>query len=147
MDDGFLPDSRLRGMEVEANRIFDIYRKQYFEGGYSSVYFFETEEKSPTGFGACFLIHKDIVQEKGLDKGWWDSIHVFEATQEKKGQFLYKLTTTVIVSLTLSNVGAPTPSSSSSSSPSPPPPPPRPPPPQPPRTPATLARTWTCPAP
>ena len=65
MEDGFLPDARLRGMEVELNRIFDVYRRQYFEGGYSSVYLFETEEKSPVGYGACFLIHKDIVQEKG----------------------------------------------------------------------------------
>jgi hypothetical protein len=29
MDDGFLPNQRLRAMEIEANKIFDIYRKQY----------------------------------------------------------------------------------------------------------------------
>ena len=45
-------------MEIEANKIFDIYRKQYFEGGYSSVYFFDTEAKDDKSFGACFLIHK-----------------------------------------------------------------------------------------
>jgi capping protein beta len=104
MDDGILPDPRLRALETEANAIFDIYRRQYFEGGFSSVYFFDTEEKSPTSFGSCFLIHKDIAQEKGLDRGWWDSIHVFEAAQEKKGSYVYKLITTVIVSLQLSNV-------------------------------------------
>lgn len=36
-----------------------------------------------------------------MDKGWWDSIHVFEvvADPSKKGGFTYKLTTTVMVSL------------------------------------------------
>lgn len=101
MDDGFQPDARLRAMEVEANKIFDIYRKQYFEGGYSSVYFFDTEAKDDKSFGACFLIHKDVAKDKGMDKGWWDSIHVFEVMGDvsKKGSFTYKLTTTVMVSL------------------------------------------------
>lgn len=101
MDDGFVPDARLRAMEIEANKIFDIYRKQYFEGGYSSVYFFDTEAKDDKSFGACFLIHKDVAKDKGMDKGWWDSIHVFEVMGDvsKKGSFTYKLTTTVMVSL------------------------------------------------
>jgi capping protein (actin filament) muscle Z-line, beta len=101
MEDGFLPNSRLRAMEVEANKIFDIYRRQYFEGGFSSVYFFDTEERDDKAFGACFLIHKDVQKEKGLEKGWWDSIHVFEVSADKKGFFNYKLTTTVMVSLGL----------------------------------------------
>jgi len=62
--DGFVPPERLRKMEVEANLLFDVYRKLYFEGGYSSVYFFETDDKSPTSFGACFLIHKDVPSTK-----------------------------------------------------------------------------------
>jgi len=79
-----------------------VYRKQYFEGGFSSVYFFETEERDEKSFGACFLIHKDVVDKgKGLDKGWWDSIHVFEVTPDKKNTFNYKLTTTVMVSMAL----------------------------------------------
>jgi len=105
MDDGFLPSKRLRAMEVDANKIFDTYRKLYFEGGYSSVYFFDTnEDKETEGFGSCFLIHKDVEstdKTKTLDKGWWDSIHVFEVTDDKKGWFTYKLTTTVIVSMGL----------------------------------------------
>jgi len=105
MDDGFLPSKRLRAMEVDANKIFHTYRKLYFEGGYSSVYFFDTnEDKETEGFGSCFLIHKDVEstdKTKTLDKGWWDSIHVFEVTDDKKGWFTYKLTTTVIVSMGL----------------------------------------------
>jgi len=98
-EDGFLPSDALRKMEVEANDIFDTYRKLYFEGGQSSVYFFNTDEKDSKAFGACFLIHKDVDVQKGLENGWWDSIHVFEVVESKKGHFEYKLTTTVMVSM------------------------------------------------
>jgi capping protein beta len=105
MEDGFVPSDRLRALEVEANHIFDIYRKLYFEGGISSVYFFDTDEKDEKSFGATFLIHKDVQPGqkggKNLKKGWWDSIHVFEVVEEKKNVFVYKLTTTVMVSMNL----------------------------------------------
>lgn len=103
MDDGFLPSKRLREMEVVANNLFDVYRKLYFEGGHSSAYFFDTDEKDENAFGACFLIHKDVEAEKSLKKGWWDSIHVFEVTGEKDGYFVYKLTTTVMISMVLTD--------------------------------------------
>lgn len=106
MDDGFLPSSRLRDMEVEANDLFDTYRKLYFETGVSSVYFFDTNEEEDDGsYGACFLIHKDVDAAKNLKKGWWDSIHVFDVTPEGNGQFSYKLTTTVMVSMVLKSDG------------------------------------------
>jgi len=106
MPDGFVPSERLRKMEVEANALFDVYRKQYFEGGYSSVYYFDTDEKSATSFGACFLIHKDVPAAKTLKSGWWDSIHVFEVVESKKKEFFtYKLTTTVMVSMNLKEPG------------------------------------------
>jgi len=101
MADGFTPPDRLRKMEVEGNMLFDIYRKLYFEGGYSSVYMFETEDKSASNFGACFLIHKDVPGSKALKTGWWDSIHVFEVKESKKDHFNYRLTTTVMVSMNL----------------------------------------------
>jgi len=43
----------------------------------------------------------DVAADKGMDKGWWDSIHVFEVLGDssRKGAFVYKLTTTVMVSL------------------------------------------------
>jgi len=108
-DDGFLPSQQLRKMEIEANDIFDTYRRLYFEGGSSSVYFFNTDEKDSKAFGACFLVHKDVDAQKGqLESGWWDSIHVFEVVENnKKGHFEYKLTTTVMVSMGVkgSNIG------------------------------------------
>lgn len=112
VDDGFLPTQKLREMEVEANLLFDIYRKLYFDTGYSSVYFFNTDEKEEKSFGACFLIHKDVTKVKGLNQGCWDSIHVFEVAEAPKQagaaanapqQFEYKLTTTVMVSMKVSN--------------------------------------------
>lgn len=105
MDDGFLPNDKLREQEVLANKLFDIYRRQYFSGGTSSAYFFETDEKSSESFGACFLVHKDVVPDEkseSLKKGWWDSIHVFEVNPaEKSKEFVYKLTTTVMISMVM----------------------------------------------
>jgi len=103
MEDGFLPTQRLRQMEVEANEMFDVYRKLYFDSGQSSVYYFNTDDKEEKSFGATFLIHKDVKASKGLTGGWWDSIHVFEVTESKKGFFEYKLTTTVMVSMSVDN--------------------------------------------
>jgi len=103
MSDGFLPSKRLRDLEITANSLFDTYRKLYFEGGYSSAYFFETDEKDGDAFGACFLIHKDVETAKSLRKGFWDSIHVFEVTPDKDNFFMYKLTTTVMISMVLTD--------------------------------------------
>jgi len=102
MQDGFLPNPKLRALEMQANKLFDVYRKMYFEeGSHSSAYFFETNEKNDKGFGACFLIHKEVQSSKSLKKGWWDSTHVFEVAEDKDSHFLYKLTTTVMISMVL----------------------------------------------
>lgn len=103
MEDGFLPSKKLRDLEVQANSLFDTYRKLYFEGGYSSAYFFETDEKDPENFGACFLIHKDVEAVKSLKTGWWDSIHVFEVSHDSGKKFKYKLTTTVMIAMVLTD--------------------------------------------
>lgn len=106
MDDGFYPNARLRAMEVVANNLFDVYRKLYFEGGHSSAYFFETDDDDDNGknFGSCWVIHKDC--EKGnannIKKAWWDSTHVFEV-EPGSGQSTYKLTSTVMISMVLSD--------------------------------------------
>lgn len=106
MDDGFLPSKALRDLEVTANSLFDSYRKLYFEGGHSSAYFFDTDDSDGArntldAFGACFLIHKDVDQDKSLEKGFWDSIHVFEVSADKDHHFVYKLTTTVMISMVI----------------------------------------------
>jgi len=102
MEEGFKPNDKLRKLEIVANSLFDVYRKLYFSGGYSSAYFFETDENDESGFGACYLIHKEIEQKRSLKKGVWDSIHVFEVISTgTKNEFTYKLTTTVMISMIL----------------------------------------------
>eukprot|EP01006_Ploeotia_vitrea_P043671 TRINITY_DN66762_c8_g3_i1.p1 TRINITY_DN66762_c8_g3~~TRINITY_DN66762_c8_g3_i1.p1 ORF type:complete len:304 (+),score=168.00 TRINITY_DN66762_c8_g3_i1:65-913(+) len=103
MEDGFHPTSSLRAMEIEANNMFDVYRKLYFDTGYSSVYYFNTEEKEEDGFGCCFLIHKDVKSSANLTGGVWDSVHVFEVKRVQGNKYEYKLTTTVMVAMKVNN--------------------------------------------
>ena len=99
-------------METEANALFDVYRKLYFTGGVSSVYFFETVEDDKNAFGATFLIHHGcIVYQRSsyiflfiavpssstLLSGEWDSIHVFDCKLGNDGKWAYQLTSCVMV--------------------------------------------------
>lgn len=43
LEDGSMPSERLRKLELDANHAFDQYRDMYFEGGVSSVYFWDLE--------------------------------------------------------------------------------------------------------
>lgn len=100
--DGVLPSAPLRALEIEANKVFDVYRHMYFDTGLSSVYFFEDEE--PGAFGAAFLIHKEVAASASLRKGWWDSTHVFNVKPvagSAGAEFEYTLTSTVLVSMNL----------------------------------------------
>lgn len=102
LNDALYPSKKLRDLEIEANALLEVYRKLYFDVGYSSAYFFQTDEKDDENFGACFLIHKDIEDlDKGMRKGWWDSTHVFEVTKATGKSYTYKLTTTVMISMEL----------------------------------------------
>ncbi|ORX51609.1 F-actin capping protein, beta subunit [Hesseltinella vesiculosa] len=91
LQDGALPSPTLRKLEVAANDAFDTYRELYYEGGVSSVYTFDIEDK----FAMVVLIKKvgDGVRRM---KGAWDSIHVFEV-QERGRNAHYKLTSTVML--------------------------------------------------
>ncbi|KAJ0988573.1 hypothetical protein J5N97_006929 [Dioscorea zingiberensis] len=107
LEDGTLPSSELRKLEMEANEIFAIYRDQYYEGGVSSVYIWEDDEKG--GFVACFLIKKDGAKDGGqgkrgyLQEGAWDAIHVVEVGPDEEGTARYCLTSTVMLSMTTNN--------------------------------------------
>ncbi|CAG9939239.1 unnamed protein product [Clonostachys rosea f. rosea IK726] len=80
-------------MEVKANEAFDIYRELYYEGGVSSVYFWNLDD----GFAGVVLLKKSSTPG-GSTEGVWDSIHVFEAIERGRNTH-YKLTSTVILSL------------------------------------------------
>jgi hypothetical protein len=78
---------------VQANEIFGAYREQYYEGGISSVYLWEPQPEegddasasapaAPGAFAGCFLVHKGEGSGRhggGLERGYWDAIHVGEA--------------------------------------------------------------------
>lgn len=94
--EGYFPSERLRQLEIEANQAFDQYREMYFEGGISSVYFWD-QDMPNQGFAGVILI-KNFCDESKKIKGCWDSIHVFDAN-EKDGTRLvhYKLISTVML--------------------------------------------------
>jgi capping protein beta len=98
-DEAFRPSDELRKLEQEANKVFDVYRHQYYEGGISSVYMWDLNNN---GFAACFCIQKEAAGEKDLQgfKGSWSSVHVFEVLSAgKKDSYDYRLTSTVLVSM------------------------------------------------
>lgn len=87
------PTEKVRRMEVRANEAFDVYRELYYEGGVSSVYFWNLDD----GFAGVVLLKK-VATPGTASEGTWDSIHVFEAID--RARFTqYNLTSTVILSL------------------------------------------------
>ncbi|KAI0346515.1 F-actin capping protein, beta subunit [Trametopsis cervina] len=101
LDDGTVPSTKLRKLEVTANEAFDTYREMYFEGGASSVYLWDLDD----GFAGVVLIKKSVgsSEAKSEPSGSWDSIHVFEAV-ERGRQAHYKLTSTIMLSMITSSV-------------------------------------------
>ncbi|KAF4122653.1 capping protein (actin filament) muscle Z-line, beta [Geosmithia morbida] len=104
--EGAIPSERVRRMEIKANEAFDVYRELYYEGGVSSVYFWNLDD----GFAGVVLVKKCEFRDPAKGKkfwlpvaspsgeGVWDSIHVFEAIERGRTTH-YKLTSTVILSL------------------------------------------------
>ncbi|TVY44809.1 F-actin-capping protein subunit beta [Lachnellula occidentalis] len=95
--EGAVPSERVRDMEVRANEAFDVYRELYYEGGVSSVYFWNLDD----GFAGVVLLKK-VATPSGKSEGTWDSIHVFEAVDRARTAH-YKLTSTVILHLSTGN--------------------------------------------
>ena len=96
-----------------------IDRNRYYEGGISSVYFWDIENE---GFAGVVLLKKCVlvseqralnewswltiypkaVQPQSKTEGAWDSIHVFEALDRARNAH-YKLTSTVILNMVNNN--------------------------------------------
>lgn len=53
---GAVPSDRVRKMEIRANEAFDVYRELYYEGGLSSVYFWNLDD----GFAGVVLLKKGM---------------------------------------------------------------------------------------
>jgi len=98
IEDGVLPPPALRSLEVAANDLFNSYREMYYEGGTSSVYFWDLDGVA-NGFAACILFKKTVeATKKGLKAGNWDAIHVVEV-RPSGATAAYKLTSTIMLSL------------------------------------------------
>ena len=54
---GAVPSDRVRKMEIRANEAFDVYRELYYEGGLSSVYFWNLDD----GFAGVVLLKKGML--------------------------------------------------------------------------------------
>jgi capping protein (actin filament) muscle Z-line, beta len=93
-DEGTVPSDRVRKMEVKANEAFDVYRELYYEGGISSVYFWDIDGE---GFAGCVLLKKSV-SSSSKSSGSWDSIHTFEV-HDRARTSQYKQTSTVILNL------------------------------------------------
>ncbi|POS87596.1 F-actin capping protein [Erysiphe pulchra] len=91
--EGAVPSERLRRMEIKANEAFDVYRELYYEGGVSSVFFWDLDD----GFAGVVLLKK-VATLAGKSQGTWDSIHVFEAVDRARTAH-YRLTSTVTLYL------------------------------------------------
>ena len=102
-DEGVQPSDRLRKLEIEANAAFEQYREMYFEGGGSSVYFWDND----IGFAGVILIKKAGEGNSKNIKGCWDSIHVIEVQERSTSTKVhYKLTSTVMLWLQTNKTGS-----------------------------------------
>ncbi|KAF8972174.1 F-actin-capping protein subunit beta [Flammula alnicola] len=90
LDDGAVPSSKMRKLEIQANEAFDTYREMYYEG---------EDPSSGSNFAGVVVLKKTMTPTSPYEpSGSWDSIHVFE-TVERGRQAHYKLTSTVMLQL------------------------------------------------
>mmetsp|Transcript_6713 Transcript_6713/g.9678 ORF Transcript_6713/g.9678 Transcript_6713/m.9678 type:complete len:342 (-) Transcript_6713:257-1282(-) len=117
---GYMPSPSIREIECHANELFESYCHHYYgKKCVSSVYINdkEGEENGKEGFNAVFMLFKEVQNNSincqgdttSLSEGLWNSIHNFEVRQVqldhgnkgKRTEFLYKLTSTVQLSMGL----------------------------------------------
>ncbi|KAH3688818.1 hypothetical protein WICPIJ_000202 [Wickerhamomyces pijperi] len=91
-EESYVPAGQLRELETALNEAFDTYRDLYYDGGVSSVYLWNDDDKLESGFSGVVLLKKTNEEDS------WDSIHVFEC-EVSGAKAEYKLTSTVILSL------------------------------------------------
>lgn len=97
-DESPFPSDKLRQLEIYANDSFDVYRDLYYEGGVSSVYFWDQPDEDSSGndsnFAGVVLLKKNTDDNQGM----WDSIHVLEVLVGSS-KAVYKVTSTIILDL------------------------------------------------
>lgn len=103
LDNGLLPSPKIRLIEEKAHILFLEYLKLYYEGGIVNTFFWDKEEG---GLAGCILIKKECEKTKGVSKGVWDSLNVIDIKTDSVGgkeRQIYKITSTVVLELTLNN--------------------------------------------
>lgn len=115
LDNGLKPAADLRKLEKVFNGIFDVYRRQYFTEGVSSVFLWTNQDANQKQksmneeFHAAFLVQKDVndigKMSEESDVKWnvegsWSSTHLVACTKTKeRNQFQYKITSVVTIDL------------------------------------------------
>lgn len=103
LEDGLTPVEALRTLEIEANKTFALYAASYYNNACTSVYFWSLDGDA---FASCWLVKKEVgAGGRYVQHGGWDSMHVIEARPAKNNakRINYKITTTCMVSLNVSN--------------------------------------------
>ena len=70
--------------------------KLYYDNAISSVYLVDTQEP---GFNACFLVKKEIKEEKDVKLMCWDAIHVVTCNLKKAPQANYRVISTIMITI------------------------------------------------
>ena len=77
--------------------MFATYVKLYYDKGTcSSVYLVDIQDP---GFKACFLVKKDINEEREIKKGSWDSVHIVTCNLKEAPKVTYKVVSTVMITI------------------------------------------------
>lgn len=87
----------LRRLEVKANETFNEYRRLYYEGGVSSVYFWDVSANS---FACAFLVKRDCEPRDGVTQASWESSNLIQAEFEPQSRAVkYSVTSTVFLTI------------------------------------------------
>lgn len=87
-------------MEKKANELFQMYVRLYYDFAHTSVYFNDTDDQ---GFNACYLVKKNMENEKNVDACTWDAIHIVICNMKAAPKVSYKVISTALLSLDLTS--------------------------------------------
>jgi capping protein (actin filament) muscle Z-line, beta len=82
-------------LEQKANDVFSQYVHLYYDFAVSSVYLCDSEQH---GFSGCFLVKKELHDQKEIKYGCWDAIHVVTCAMQG-GKAGYTVISTVMITL------------------------------------------------
>jgi capping protein beta len=94
----------LRKLEVKVNEEFNQYRRLYYDGGFSSVYFWDVGSNS---FACVFLIKRDCDPREGVAKACWESTNLIQAEITPQSKSVkYNITSTVFLQISVEDNNA-----------------------------------------